>query len=92
MGEDYDVDLAVIGSGGAAMSAAIAASQAGKSVVLIERGVLGGTCVNSGCVPTRVIRSGAVPGRTARSNCTATTISIGTTKARPRPAPTPKTP
>ena len=37
------------------MSAAIAASQAGKSVVLIERGVLGGTCVNTGCVPTRVL-------------------------------------
>src|SRR5690625_632668 len=53
MGEDYDIDLAVIGSGGAAMSAAIAASQAGKSVVLIERGVLSGTCVNIGCVPTK---------------------------------------
>ena len=55
MDEDYDVDLAVIGSGGAAMSSAIAASQAGKSVVLVERGVLGGTCVNIGCVPSKIM-------------------------------------
>src|SRR5690625_6429041 len=59
MTEDYDIDLAVIGSGGAAMSAAIAASQAGKSVVLIERGVLGGTCVNIGCVPSKTLLAAA---------------------------------
>ena len=59
MGVDYDVDLAVIGSGGAAMSAAIAASQAGKSVVLVERGVLGGTCVNIGCVPSKTLLAAA---------------------------------
>src|SRR5699024_11179146 len=59
MGEGYDIDLAVIGSGGAAMSAAIAASQAGKGVVLIERGVLGGTCVNVGCVPSKTLLAAA---------------------------------
>jgi len=57
--EDYDVDLAVIGSGGAAMSAAIATSLAGRSVVLIERGVLGGTCVNVGCVPSKTLLAAA---------------------------------
>ncbi len=59
MGEDYDVDLAVVGSGGAAMSAAIAARQAGRSVVLIERGILGGTCVNLGCVPSKTLLAAA---------------------------------
>ena len=42
MGEDYEVDLAVVGSGGAAMPAAIAASRAGRSVMLIQRGTLVG--------------------------------------------------
>ncbi|MEO6713225.1 MAG: FAD-dependent oxidoreductase, partial [Mycobacteriales bacterium] len=48
-------DLVVVGSGGAAMSAAITARQAGKSVLLIERGTLGGTCVNVGCVPSKAL-------------------------------------
>src|SRR5699024_10032454 len=68
MGVDYDVDLAVIGSGGAAMSAAIAASQAGKSVVLVERGVLGGTCVNIGCVPSTALLAAAVARHDALTN------------------------
>ncbi|SFE43262.1 mercury(II) reductase [Blastococcus tunisiensis] len=59
MGDNYDLDLAVIGSGGAAMSAAIAARQAGASVVLIERGILGGTCVNVGCVPSKTLLAAA---------------------------------
>lgn len=59
MGEDYDVDLAVVGSGGAAMSAAIAASVAARSVVLIERGIVGGTCVNVGCVPSKTLLTAA---------------------------------
>ena len=59
MDDNYDVDLAVIGSGGAAMSAAIAARQAGASVVLIERATLGGTCVNVGCVPSKTLLAAA---------------------------------
>lgn len=68
MGVDYDVDLAVIGSGGAAMSAAIAASQAGRSVVLVERGVLGGTCVNIGCVPSKTLLAAAGARHAALTN------------------------
>ena len=55
MSAGYDVDLAVVGSGGAAMAAAITARQTGHTVVLIERGVLGGTCVNIGCVPSKTL-------------------------------------
>lgn len=54
-----DMDLAVIGSGGAAMAAGIAARQAGASVVLAERGILGGTCVNVGCVPSKTLLAAA---------------------------------
>lgn len=56
---DYDVDLAVIGSGGAAMAAGITARKADASVVLLERGTLGGTCVNVGCVPSKTLLAAA---------------------------------
>jgi mercuric reductase len=52
-------DLAVVGSGGGAFAAAIAAAERGARVVMIERGTLGGTCVNVGCVPSKAqLRAG----------------------------------
>lgn len=54
-----EVDLAIVGSGGAAMSAGIAVSRAGRTVVLVERGILGGTCVNIGCVPSKTLLAAA---------------------------------
>ena len=62
------VDLAVIGSGGAAMSAGIAARQAGASVVLVERDMLGGTCVNVGCVPSKTLLAAAGARHAALAN------------------------
>ncbi len=47
--------VAVIGSGGAAFAAAIRAAEEGASVTLIEKGTLGGTCVNVGCVPSKIM-------------------------------------
>lgn len=47
--------IAVIGSGGAAMAAALKAVEAGARVTLIERGTIGGTCVNVGCVPSKIM-------------------------------------
>lgn len=47
--------IAIIGSGGAAMAAAIKATQRGATVTLIERGTIGGTCVNTGCVPSKIM-------------------------------------
>ena len=52
-------DLAVIGSGGAAFAAAIAARGKDKTVVMIERDVTGGTCVNTGCVPSKALLASA---------------------------------
>jgi mercuric reductase len=47
--------IAVIGSGGAAMAGAIKAAESGAQVTLIERGTIGGTCVNVGCVPSKIM-------------------------------------
>jgi glutathione reductase (NADPH) len=51
--EHYDV--AVIGAGPAGTAAALRASELGARVVVLEAGRTGGTCVNTGCVPTRVL-------------------------------------
>ena len=49
------LQIAVIGSGGAAMAAALKAVEQGAQVTLIERGTIGGTCVNVGCVPSKIM-------------------------------------
>lgn len=46
-------DFGIIGSGPAGYTAAIRASQLGKSVVLFEKENLGGVCLNKGCIPTK---------------------------------------
>ena len=47
-------DLVVIGGGPGGYAAAIRASQLGGNVALVEAGEVGGTCVNRGCIPTKV--------------------------------------
>lgn len=56
---DYEYDLAIIGSGGGAFSAAIAARRRERRVVMVERGVVGGTCVNIGCIPSKALLAAA---------------------------------
>lgn len=51
--------VSIIGSGGAAMAAAIRTAEEGAKVTLVERGTLGGTCVNVGCVPSKIMIRGA---------------------------------
>jgi mercuric reductase len=53
--DDSRLHIAVIGSGGAAMAAALKAAEGGARVTLIERGIIGGTCVNVGCVPSKIM-------------------------------------
>jgi dihydrolipoamide dehydrogenase len=48
-------DLVVVGGGPAGVAAASAGSAVGASVALIERGLLGGTCIHRGCVPDNVM-------------------------------------
>ncbi|MEJ2208499.1 MAG: NAD(P)/FAD-dependent oxidoreductase [Anaerolineae bacterium] len=52
-------DLIVIGGGPAGVTAALRARELGASVALVERGHLGGTCTNDGCVPVRVLARAA---------------------------------
>ncbi|MDI3389126.1 mercury(II) reductase [Streptomyces sp. B-S-A8] len=59
------IDLAVIGSGSAAFAAAIAATNQGRRVVMVERGTTGGTCVNVGCVPSKALLAAAETRHTA---------------------------
>jgi len=51
--------IAIVGSGSGAFAAAIKAVEAGASVTMIEHGILGGTCVNVGCVPSKIMIQGA---------------------------------
>ncbi len=54
-GDAGGLHIAIIGSGGAAMAAALKAVEQGARVTLIERGTVGGTCVNVGCVPSKIM-------------------------------------
>ena len=54
-GEGGTFDLAVIGAGSAGFSAAITGAESGADVALIGHGVIGGTCVNLGCVPSKAL-------------------------------------
>jgi mercuric reductase len=55
----YDYDLAIVGSGGGAFAAAIAARRRDLRVVMIEHGTIGGTCVNIGCIPSKALLAAA---------------------------------
>lgn len=52
-------DLIVIGGGPSGVTAALRGRELGASVALVERGAMGGTCTNDGCVPTRVLARAA---------------------------------
>jgi len=47
--------VVIIGAGSGAFAAAIRASELGARVTLVERGTIGGTCVNVGCVPSKIL-------------------------------------
>lgn len=46
-------DLIIIGAGPAGYTAAVEAAKRGMKTILVERGELGGTCLNRGCIPTK---------------------------------------
>ncbi|MFZ5649645.1 MAG: dihydrolipoyl dehydrogenase [Bacillota bacterium] len=51
--------VAVIGGGPGGYVAAIRAAQLGARVALVEKGSVGGTCLNHGCIPTKALAAGA---------------------------------
>ena len=54
---DDNTDVAVLGGGPGGYVAALRAAQRGARVVLIEKERVGGTCLNVGCIPTKVLTS-----------------------------------
>lgn len=54
-------DIAIVGGGPGGYTAAEEAAQRGRSVVLFERDLVGGTCLNRGCIPTKALLHDAAP-------------------------------
>lgn len=57
--EAIECDICVVGGGSAGLSVAAAAAQLGARTVLIERGAMGGDCLNTGCVPSKSLIAAA---------------------------------
>jgi dihydrolipoamide dehydrogenase len=51
----HSSDLVILGGGSGGYACALRAAQLGQSVVLIEQGKLGGTCLHQGCIPTKAL-------------------------------------
>jgi pyruvate/2-oxoglutarate dehydrogenase complex dihydrolipoamide dehydrogenase (E3) component len=62
-----DHDVIVIGSGQAGVPLATRLARAGRKVLLVERGDLGGTCTNTGCTPTKTLIASARAAHVART-------------------------
>lgn len=54
-GDGVGYDLLTVGGGSAAFAAAIKAAELGVKVAIVEKGTIGGTCVNIGCVPSKTL-------------------------------------
>lgn len=55
MTSSINADLCIIGAGSAGLSVAAGAAQLGRKVVLVEKGEMGGDCLNTGCVPSKAL-------------------------------------
>lgn len=55
-------DICVIGAGSGGLSVAAGAAQLGADVVLVEKGAMGGDCLNTGCVPSKALLHAAAQG------------------------------
>ncbi len=68
MSELLTPDLCVIGAGAGGLSVAAAAAQLGADVVLIEKGRMGGDCLNTGCVPSKALLAAAARAQVMRNS------------------------
>ncbi len=55
MADNTSVDLIVLGGGSGGYAAALRAAELNKSVVLVEKDKVGGTCLHRGCIPTKAL-------------------------------------
>jgi pyruvate/2-oxoglutarate dehydrogenase complex dihydrolipoamide dehydrogenase (E3) component len=61
-----EFDAIIVGAGQAGPSLAARLTAAGMNVALVERGLVGGTCVNTGCTPTKTLVASAYAAHMAR--------------------------
>lgn len=52
---DHNFDVVILGGGSGGYAAALRSAQLGKSVALIEKDKIGGTCLHRGCIPTKAL-------------------------------------
>ena len=62
-----EFDVVIIGTGQAAPALAVSLAQRSQSVAVIEAGLVGGSCVNVGCTPTKTLRKSARVAHMART-------------------------
>jgi pyruvate/2-oxoglutarate dehydrogenase complex dihydrolipoamide dehydrogenase (E3) component len=72
LAESLKPDICVIGAGSGGLSVAAAAAAFGVSVALIEKGPMGGDCLNYGCVPSKALIAAA-----KRANISASSAAFG---------------
>ena len=62
----HNADVVILGAGSGGYACALRAAELGKSVVLVERDKLGGTCLHQGCIPTKALLHAAEVADAAR--------------------------
>ena len=67
---DKQSDLVILGGGSGGYAAALRAAELGKSVVLIEKDKVGGTCLHRGCIPTKALLHAGEVADSARDSST----------------------
>ncbi len=79
MSDKFDYDLVIIGAGVGGHGAALHAVANGLKTAIVEDGVMGGTCVNRGCIPSKALlaASGRVREMRAKSHLKALGIEVG---------------
>ena len=65
---DNTFDLVILGGGSGGYAAALRAAELGQSVALVERDLLGGTCLHRGCIPTKALLHAAEVADSARES------------------------
>ncbi|MEJ1155529.1 dihydrolipoyl dehydrogenase [Microbacterium marmarense] len=64
---EHTFDVVILGGGSGGYAAAIRSAELGKSVAVIEKDKLGGTCLHRGCIPTKALLHSAEVADTARA-------------------------
>lgn len=78
--DHYDYDYVILGGGSGGIASAKRAASHGKKVAIVERARLGGTCVNVGCVPKKIMYMAASIAETLNHDASQYCFSVPKTK------------